>query len=969
VITRSNSLRIALLAIGIVVASLGASFYYWTILLKSQAEQLAAVKERNELRADQLGIAVSQQFDATLRSADTALKHLRNVYVNDRRAFDQAAHDVLKSYPDGMFQFVTVADAGGYLAYTSSGTPERLYIGDLEHIRVHTESSEKGSDTLFISKPFVGRATGLTLTQLTRPIYDGQRFVGVIGIPLQPAYLSERLRAIQTDPLDLLTIVRADGWFMTRSRNLEEALKTQVPASRPFLSAKPGEHGRFRDISTIDKIPLLFAWLKLKEWPVSVVVAVNESPELARLDNENQQERQRALLGIVIVLLFAAISLLLFRIGRKNVRLAQSEKQLREAELLLRSAIETIGEAFVVYDADDRLVFCNDEYRQFYRTSAPVLETGRSFEEILRYGLAHGQYVAAIGREEAWLEERLAMHRQGNQELIQKLDDGRWLRISERRTPTGHIVGFRVDITELMQAKEAAEAANLAKSRFLATMSHEIRTPMNGILGMAQLLLMPGLQDSERRDYARTVLNSGQTLLTLLNDILDLSKVEAGKFELESSAIDPAQILHETHSLFSPAASRKGLQFESTWSGPARRYLGDPHRLRQMLGNLVGNAIKFTEQGSVRIVASEVGRSGEAALLEFAVIDTGIGVPSDKQALLFQPFSQADSTITRQFGGTGLGLSIVKSLARLMGGEAGVESTAGQGSRFWFRIRAGQVAGGVDSRQSERHDGAESSGDPVRTGQPALSAAAAGKLSGCVLVVEDNPTNQKVVESLLHKLGVRTLLAEDGQQAVDAIRRGDGVDLVLMDLQMPVMDGYDATEQIRRWETENGQPHRPVIALTADAFEEDRQHCLAAGMVDFLTKPVALDTLKTVLGRWLPGQAAVAGTVTLSTQVTPADIPRIVALVAEIEPLLAQNKFNALERFKVLQELLAGTAVAEELAETGRLLAEFRFDLAHERLRRLAAEQGWAGKATQQAVAVPPAPTLEGSAGPVDPQA
>jgi len=257
----------------------------------------------------------------------------------------------------------------------------------------------------------------------------------------------------------------------------------------------------------------------------------------------------------------------------------------------------------------------------------------------------------------------------------------------------------------------------------------------------------------------------------------------------------------------------------------------------------------------------------------------------------------------------------------------------------------------------------------VRTGQPALSAAAAGKLSGCVLVVEDNPTNQKVVESLLHKLGVRTLLAEDGQQAVDAIRRGDGVDLVLMDLQMPVMDGYDATEQIRRCETENGQPHRPVIALTADAFEEDRQHCLAAGMVDFLTKPVALDTLKTVLGRWLPGQAAVAGTVPLSTQVTPADIPHIVALIAEIEPLLAQNKFNALERFKVLQELLAGTAVAEELAETGRLLAEFRFDLAHEHLRRLAAEQGWAGKATQQAVAVPPAPTFEGSAGPADPQA
>lgn len=264
---------------------------------------------------------------------------------------------------------------------------------------------------------------------------------------------------------------------------------------------------------------------------------------------------------------------------------------------------------------------------------------------------------------------------------------------------------LRVREDSLVAAKEAAEAANLAKSSFLATMSHEIRTPLNGVLGMAQLLLMPKIDETERMEYARTILNSGQTLLTLLNDILDLSKVEAGKLELRLAAFAPRQVIDEIVTLFSEAARSKGLELAADWRGAEeRRYRADPVRLRQMLANLVSNAIKFTPRGFVRVEAAEVGTDGEHAVLEFSVTDSGIGIAADKLALLFKPFSQVDASTTRQHGGTGLGLSIVRNLAQLMDGDAGIESAPGQGARFWFRIRAEVLSADSDSRRMPRGD-------------------------------------------------------------------------------------------------------------------------------------------------------------------------------------------------------------------------------------------------------------------------
>lgn len=537
--------------------------------------------------------------------------------------------------------------------------------------------------------------------------------------------------------------------------------------------------------------------------------------------------------------------------------------------------------------------------------------------------------VPAVLRTGLWQGETALLHRDGHETpvsqmlLLHRDEAGKPQYLS---TIMRDISLLKTREKELEVAGLAAEQANIAKSRFLATMSHEIRTPMNGILGMAQLLLGDELGERSRRDYARTILASGQTLLMLLNDILDLSKIEAGKVQLEQLVFDPAALLQEIRSLFAGAAQAKGLQLGCKWRGTAQsRYVADAYRIRQMLSNLAGNALKFTAQGSVHLDAIELEQMPDAVMLEFSVTDTGIGIPADKIDLLFKPFSQTDSSTTREYGGTGLGLSIVSNLARAMGGSVGIDSLPGKGSRFWFRLLARRVEPDDESRSEER-------ANPDH----ALAAASTIRPDGRALVAEDNAVNCQVIESLLASIGVASTLVNDGQQAVNAIRNGDRPDLVLMDLHMPVMDGYTATQLIRQWEQDRKAERLPIIALTADAFAEDRQHCMDVGMDDFLTKPIDIAALKQALLKWMPARLSPppgAGAATLQHQ--PLDMAHFQKLVTQLKPMLAEDLFEAIEYFKDLEVLAAGTGIAAEIDDMLPAMESLRFDLVLQRLNSL----------------------------------
>jgi len=431
-----------------------------------------------------------------------------------------------------------------------------------------------------------------------------------------------------------------------------------------------------------------------------------------------------------------------------------------------------------------------------------------------------------------------------------KNGEWRWVRLrgTAERDASGKAVwlsGSQQDITELKQYQQAlieathsAAAANKAKSEFLANMSHEIRTPMNGVIGMTGLLLETQL-DSTQRDYAETVRDSAAALLTVINDILDFSKIEAGKLELEYLDMDVRDTIEDAARLLSMPAKAKDLRIVTRIDRQVPAAVcGDAGRVRQILLNLGSNAIKFTQHGEVTIDCRFVERTADGSLIRIEVRDTGIGIPQDRIGALFQAFSQVDASTTRKFGGTGLGLSIVKRLSELMGGETGVHSEEGVGSVFWFtvRFRSAQARNQLHSAHPE--------------------PAAQFMQDGCrILLAEDNAVNQKVACRTLEKLGYQVDVVEDGKAAVAAWKTGR-FDLILMDCQMPIMDGYEATRVIRAREQETQRKRTPIVALTAHAMQGADEQCKAVGMDDYLSKPLDRMQLQVCLRRWLVASEA-----------------------------------------------------------------------------------------------------------------
>ena len=526
----------------------------------------------------------------------------------------------------------------------------------------------------------------------------------------------------------------------------------------------------------------------------------------------------------------------------------RAEEELTESREQYRSVVNNLTEVIFQTDASGRWTFLNPAWTDI---------TGYSVEESLGkecYYYVHPEdrqrsremFAPMISREKDHCRYTVRFLTYGGDfrhiEVFARLATDRQGNMSGTAGTLNDVTDHVKGELELQQAKEASEAANRAKSEFLANMSHEIRTPLNPIIGMTELLLDTPL-DPAQREMASTVRNAGEALLTVINDILDFSKIEAGKMEMENIDFNLGKMIGDATGLISWKARAKELAFLTFIDPDIPEVLnGDPGRIRQVLLNLAGNAIKFTPSGEVAVRALLIENSPAGCIVRFEVRDSGIGLSPETKRRLFEPFVQADGSTTRKYGGTGLGLSISKRLAGLMGGKIGVESELGKGALFWFEIP-------LLHAQTCLMEPAEKS-DAGRSSETKQDETSVRRL----LLAEDNLANQKLAVLLLKKIGYDVHVVVNGKEAVRAAL-GSRFDAVLMDCQMPEMDGFEATLAIRGTEKDTGL-HVPIIAMTANAMQDDRQKCLQVGMDDYISKPINSQKLSETLERWVKPHSA-----------------------------------------------------------------------------------------------------------------
>ena len=696
-----------------------------------------------------------------------------------------------------------------------------------------------GVPALAISTPIVNPATAEAALYFARPLALGD--TNTLLLAEVPVSLVAGIAAQSVEIAGLtVTLERSDGTLLASvpgderlgRQRLQQPLAAASATGTPWLA--PGR---------LDGAPALLA-VRATLYPDVLLAA---GLQLGVAVAEGAAYRRQVLLlasGFVLMLLAAAAL-----VHGAIVRQARAQAELAASKGTLEQAMASMNDGLLLFDSQQRVVTWNQRYTELFPYLVPVL----------RHGVHHSVLAEAAARallpdgtqaeREAWMAERMGVDHQSSVSFPQQVAGGRIVDTVRRATPDGGSVGVYRDITaserELSRAKAQAEAANEAKSRFLATMSHEMRTPLNGVLGMIGLLLGSHLT-ARQRQQALLIRSSGQTLLAVLNDILDLSKIEAGRMDLELQPFDLADTVQDVVSLLAVRAESRGLGLQLTLApGLPPRLVGDASRMRQVLFNLVGNALKFTEHGGVTVTLDHQPLPDQRTALTLQVRDTGIGIAPDVQARLFTRFTQADSSTARRYGGTGLGLAICREIVTLMGGSIGLESTPGQGSCFTVQLVL-PLAPFAETQPAAL----------LAAGTLAAAQAGAALPPLRLLAAEDNGVNQILIKALAESWGHHCDVVANGAECVVQVQAAD-YDVVLMDIQMPEMDGETATRTIRALPGPVGRI--PIIAMTANVMPEQRSSYLAAGMDAVVPKPVDAQALQAVLRQvTAQHQAAVA---------------------------------------------------------------------------------------------------------------
>jgi signal transduction histidine kinase/ActR/RegA family two-component response regulator len=716
-----------------------------------------------------------------------------------------------------------------------------------------------------IGAPIYGRIKDKWIIPVTRRFDrpDGS-FGGVILAAIDPEYFQQLYEQLRIGKNGAILLASLDGKLLVRRPFASANIGRDLSQGGIFRELTKSPAGNVEIVSSTDGVRRTNSYEQSKKYPLVVAVAKDTEEVLAPW--RHAVARRIGETGAIIALM----SVLAIVIWRMTNNLAANAAKLREANSRFDVAMNAMSHGLSMFDADKKLVITNPRFREIYGMTDEQCWPGRPFAQLIQYSLDKGAKLGDVIDLGDAIDEEKTLKKVGSRYIL-RLRDGRSIAINRTNTPDDGWVAIHEDITEreiaaallaerftelekarnrletqkldlisttaaLSLAKVAAEGATRAKSEFLAIMSHEIRTPMAGMMGMIDLLSGTSL-DQEQRELANVAQESARNLLMVVNNILDFSKLEAGQSAPEAISFSVKHAIDSVANLLAPRASERGLRLETSISNDMPAWLnGDPSRLGQILLNLVGNAIKFTEQGAVRIEATHRAIGNDQIELRIDVIDSGAGITTEAQASLFNPFVQADTSVSRKYGGTGLGLAICKQLCLTMGGSIAVESEPGHGSRFWFTVQCGF-------------------GKPPEVATPSpVSILEIDAAAIDILVAEDSDIIRSLISKLLARRGYRADLVCTGRQAVEAVQT-KSYDLVLMDMQMPEMDGITAASTIRALTG----PERdvPIVALTANALSGQRELCIAAGMNSFLTKPIQPDALYAAILRWGVAKAAI----------------------------------------------------------------------------------------------------------------